>query len=116
MSSDNQQSSGQTTQRPSWHDAFEADVLRLVGDALKLRNSELTLDSDMSDYVDGSIHVVAIVNNLSRFYGLSIPPAIYFEADGLRDLCLILRERHLNELVGFYRETMSGASGLGEFS
>ncbi|HEJ3362315.1 TPA: acyl carrier protein [Pseudomonas aeruginosa] len=113
MYPDNQQSPGQLTQRPSWYNAFEADVLRLVGDALKLRDSELTLDSDMSDFVDGSIHVVAIVNKLSKFYNLSIPPAIYFEVNILRDLCLVLRERHSNELVEFYKRSLGDVSGSG---
>lgn len=88
-----------------WHAAFEADVLRLVSEALKVRNDELTLDSDMADYGEGSIYVTTVMANVSTYLGLSISPAIYFEASSLRELCQLIGERHTDALADFYRIT-----------
>ncbi|MBC2660111.1 acyl carrier protein [Pseudomonas sp. MSSRFD41] len=114
MYPDNQQHPGQfqpaPAQRPPWHGAFEADVLRLVGDALKLHSTELTLDVDMANYGDSSIHVTTIMSSLAKFYGIAVPPAVYFEVSSVRELCQVIGDRHGEQLAGFYQALPGGSA------
>lgn len=91
---------------PPWLEVLETDVLELVAKTLRIREGELTPDSDLADYGENSLYITRIMSNISAFYGIQLPSTLYFEANNLRELCLLIAERHADRLAEFYRVSL----------
>jgi polyketide synthase PksN len=77
---------------------LRCDVVKLVSDLLKVKEDDVHIDEDMSEYGFDSITVTAFANKINALYNLSLMPAIFFEHFTIASI--------LHYLISQYGETL----------
>lgn len=89
---------------PALQARVERQVIAVVADLMKLRETDIDIDQSMSDYGFDSITLTALSNRLNGVYGLELTPALLFEHPTLRSFLGFLLAGHGPVLRAHYAE------------
>ncbi|HYJ85578.1 MAG TPA: SDR family NAD(P)-dependent oxidoreductase, partial [Pyrinomonadaceae bacterium] len=96
-----------TGPEPRWDEQLlpllQRDLVKTVSALLKISETRISLDKNLSDYGFDSVSLVEFSNQLNRKYQLEITPAIFFEYSSLNTFSKHLHEEYNETLARHYR-------------
>ncbi|WP_127530132.1 SDR family NAD(P)-dependent oxidoreductase [Paenibacillus kobensis] len=89
---------------------FRADFVKSISAVLQLRESEIQMNSSMSEFGFDSITFTELSNRLNRTYGLNLTPAVFFAHESPESAARHIYEVYGNRLDDYYRESLPEAA------
>jgi len=86
---------------------FRADLVKLIGAVLELRESEIHTGSSMSEFGFDSITFTELSNKLNRAYHLNLTPAVFFAHETPEAVVRHLYDVYGSQLDAYYRKAVS---------
>ncbi|MBU6402260.1 MAG: SDR family NAD(P)-dependent oxidoreductase, partial [Verrucomicrobia bacterium] len=67
-----------TTTKHDWRDSLEADLIRLVGELLKVKPEDVDFEANLSEFGFDSLTLKALADRVNRLFGLALMPSLFF--------------------------------------
>lgn len=86
----------------STQDRLARDVWQIAAKALRMPEDRLDPEENLANLGIDSIAITEVMVQISRHFGISVAPTIFFEAKHLDDLSAILFDRYGKAIAGHY--------------
>ena len=88
----------------SMEQCLEWDLKELISNLLKISHDKIKWDENLADFGFDSISLAQLANQLTKFYGIEITPAVFFGYSTVEKLLQYFLTEHRETIQNFYRQ------------